>query len=237
MSENNTPSYYEIALTNRQVLIAFVVILGSILVSFLSGVWVGRKDAPVPGEAQIAALGEDGDPASEYEQLGFFDPDESDPPADDSKKPDLKPLLGPPPSTDTTLAQDVGSSPPAASPPPSKPENRPAPPPTPVPPPPAPVPPPPPRQASPPPSPPAAVAQEGFVIQVFSTRDESQARKVLKQLTDGGFRAFMSPVKVEQQDMYRVRIGPFGERADADKQAKQVKSRFRLDTWVTAASN
>lgn len=226
MSDNNEPSYYEIALTNRQVLIAFVVILGSILVSFLSGVWVGRKDAPRPGEGQLASIAEN-DPASEYEQLGFFDRDsDADPVLGEPEKPDLKPLLGPPPSTGSTLAEEVGSAPPAAPPPPPKPRQQ-------APPPPEPVPPPPPKTASPP----AAAAQEGFVIQVFSTRDEPQARKVLKRLKDGGFSAFMSPVQVDQQAMYRVRVGPFRERAEADEQAKKVRSKFRLDTWVTAASN
>ena len=41
-SESHEPSYYEVALTNRQVLIAFVVLLTSIVAAFLSGVWIGR---------------------------------------------------------------------------------------------------------------------------------------------------------------------------------------------------
>ncbi len=41
-SETHEPSYYEVALTNRQVLVAFVVLLTCLLGAFLSGVWVGR---------------------------------------------------------------------------------------------------------------------------------------------------------------------------------------------------
>ena len=41
---SDEPSYYEIALTNRQVLASFVVLLGCVLVAFGMGVWVGRMD-------------------------------------------------------------------------------------------------------------------------------------------------------------------------------------------------
>jgi hypothetical protein len=33
--------------------------------------------------------------------------------------------------------------------------------------------------------------------------------------------------------MYRVRIGPFGTRDDAQKVAESVRKGFKLDTWVT----
>ena len=34
--------------------------------------------------------------------------------------------------------------------------------------------------------------------------------------------------------MYRVRIGPFADRAQAEETAGKVRQRFKLDTWVTA---
>jgi cell division septation protein DedD len=37
------PSYYEIALTNRQVVVAFVILLVCVVAAFLSGVWIGRE--------------------------------------------------------------------------------------------------------------------------------------------------------------------------------------------------
>ena len=33
--------------------------------------------------------------------------------------------------------------------------------------------------------------------------------------------------------MYRVRIGPFKSRDDAQKVADQVRKGYKLDTWVT----
>ena len=44
MSVDHESSYYEIALTNRQVLTIFVVLLTCLVAAFLSGVWVGRGD-------------------------------------------------------------------------------------------------------------------------------------------------------------------------------------------------
>jgi cell division septation protein DedD len=69
-SEAREPSYYEVALTNRQVLVAFVVLLTCLLGAFLSGVWVGRGAetavaAPLPAEPAP-------EPDEPVEQLSFF---------------------------------------------------------------------------------------------------------------------------------------------------------------------
>ena len=42
------PSYYEIALTNRQVLVAFVILLGCVVAAFFTGVWIGREGRILP---------------------------------------------------------------------------------------------------------------------------------------------------------------------------------------------
>ncbi len=75
MSESPEPSYYEVALTNRQVVTAFVILLTCLLAAFFSGVWVGRGGAePVgqqivatpPAEATVAA-------GTEPAPLDFFE--------------------------------------------------------------------------------------------------------------------------------------------------------------------
>jgi len=246
VSESQEPSYYEIALTNRQVMVAFVMLLGSVLVAFLCGVWVGRDGGPWrTGELRTAVAEpaeEEGENLAELPPFSFFSEEEE---GEDLRKPDLSRLDR---EGDSTLAQDVGAAEPAPPPPP--PARRPSPPPpqqqSPPPspprevaPPPPPPSPPPPRETTPPPppretTPPAA---DDFIIQVFSTRDEPQAVKVLEQLTAAGYRAFMSPVEVDGQTMHRVRLGPFADRARAQDTARQVNEQFKLDTWITAASN
>lgn len=283
MSESNE-SYYEIALTHREVLVAFVAILACVLGAFLGGVWLGRRGADellaqerLAGDPTAdAAQAKEGEDLAELEEFRFFSDEEDGAPSRDEglSKPDLSKLLDEP-SPDTTLAQDVGSAPRARGakteeerraaqerrrrrqerldkphppegqaarqtrqkPPhqergePAKPqEQRPAaPPPSP--------PPPTTTVAAPPPPAPPAAPQEGFVIQVFSTHDQPQARKVLNQLQGSGFLAFMSPVEVDGATMYRVRIGPFDDKDQAEASAGEVRQRFKLDTWVTAASN
>ncbi len=83
---------------------------------------------------------------------------------------------------------------------------------------------------------PAAGAEGDLVVQVFSSNDANQARKVLGQLTSGGHPAFLSPVEVEGRTMYRVRIGPYTERGDAERVADTVKRAYKLDTWITSKS-
>ncbi len=75
------------------------------------------------------------------------------------------------------------------------------------------------------------------MIQVFSTKEEAQAKKVKEQLSGGGYQAYLSPVQVGSQTMYRVRIGPFPDRPAAETSAGAVNRKFKLDTWVTAAGN
>ena len=77
------------------------------------------------------------------------------------------------------------------------------------------------------------LASGPVVIQVFSSGDQDQAESVRSRLTRGGHKAFLSPVQVGGRTMYRVRIGPFSSRGDAQKVAEQVRTGYKLDTWVT----
>ncbi len=72
---HHEPSYYEIALTNRQVVVAFVVLLVCLLAAFFSGVWIGRGSADRnAGEPQVARLAPPPEPTEgrNLEELKFF---------------------------------------------------------------------------------------------------------------------------------------------------------------------
>jgi len=79
----------------------------------------------------------------------------------------------------------------------------------------------------------AATAGGEVVIQVFSTADREQADRVRDGLADAGFAAFLSPIAKGAQTMYRVRIGPFASKADAEAVAEKVRKERKLDTWIT----
>ena len=55
VSNSHEPSYYEIALTNRQVVVAFVILLTCLVAAFLSGVWIGRESG-VRAQEKLALL-------------------------------------------------------------------------------------------------------------------------------------------------------------------------------------
>jgi len=109
MSRTREPSYYEVALTNRQVLVAFAILLGCVLAAFLAGVWVGQ-DA-TPADFEMAGQTTPAKPAgAEVPSLDLFAgevPAASEPPS-----------LDPAPRPGTTLAEDLGAEP--ASPPSSE---------------------------------------------------------------------------------------------------------------------
>lgn len=250
MSEPHEPSYYEIALTNRQVVVAFVILLVCLLSAFFSGVWIGREST-VRAQDQLARSSPppEAEPKKEgqsLENLEFFDSKEN--------KAGKKPGKG---SQDEAPAQATPKpappvpepEPPAAEPAPVKVAPAPAPPP------PAPTPAPDRkgkgRKGAATPAPAAAAADNApvrplkpseaepalpkgaVVIQVFSSQDRAQADRIRKRLTGGGQKAFLSPVDVAGHTMYRVRIGPFTSRADAQKVAEKVRKVYTMDTWVT----
>ena len=217
MSQSHEPSYYEIALTNRQVLIVFVVLLICVVAAFFSGVWVGQRDAP----SAVVDLAQEGslEPAAPEEgsavgELHFFADEE----AAQADGPSLAEMADEP-QPETTLLEDLGgreaeSEPAVATSEPrsSSPES---------------------TRTTPESAASQAPAASGYVIQVFSSADEVQARKLLGQLTDGGYPAFLSPVEVGSQTMMRVRIGPYSQLANAETVAERIRREFRLDTWVT----
>lgn len=235
MSQSHEPSYYEIALTNRQVLVVFVVLLICVVAAFFSGVWIGQQGDEVAIAEVVETTAGDSEVGTDNgaEVLHFFSEEGSDP------QPSLADFAEQP-TSDTTLAEDVGvadaeepdpqqeaeSAQPsisASSEPAPETETE-----TPV------------RTADSqqPSSQPAmtsepTVAEGEHVIQVFSSADEGQAKKLISKLSGGGFPAFLSPVDVGGQTMYRVRIGPYAELADAETVAARVRRSYKLDTWVT----
>ncbi|HEV8579219.1 MAG TPA: SPOR domain-containing protein [Thermoanaerobaculia bacterium] len=254
MAESHEPSYYEIALTNRQVVVAFVILLICLLSAFFSGVWIGREGTARTAQEQVVR--NTPPPASDegknLEELEFFD--------SRGKAGDGKPVTLPeedaqeqtPASADTTLQEDLagtgatagedaaapaekpaGERGPAARQAGTAPEadedaaaepdrnerrnrrNRNA------------------DRAAPAATPEPAIPKGSVVIQVFSSADRSQADRIRERLVGGGYQAYLSPVEVGGHTMFRVRIGPFGSRKDADQVAEKVRKGYKLDTWVT----
>lgn len=273
MAESHEPSYYEIALTNRQVVVAFIILLVCLLSAFFSGVWIGREGtAARTAEDQILDTPpKEPKDGQNLEELAFFDDRNPDPTAGDATEKPPASVTPPQPPADTTLVEDVtgGFEPEeetAAAPkddanltkaerrarrreareaaekraaeekaalasqlaakPAAKPVAKPA------------------RVEETPAAPSTtatrtarasepAVPKGSVVIQVFSSPDKAQADRIRGQLAGGGYTAYLSPVEKAGHTMYRVRLGPYGSRDDAQKVAEKVRKGYKLDTWVT----
>lgn len=243
MTNSHEPSYYEIALTNRQVVVAFVILLLCLVSAFFSGLWIGRESAARAQEQIVRDTPPVQTPPQEgqqLEELGFFEDEQQ--PAGAQEPPAAVAAAGTP-AEDTTLLEDLGGDAGEATVrDPEVPEGRrrrgqgPAPaeeeeiaaaaPPTPAPAPARPA-------ATPAAATPAETRPGQVVIQVFSSPELDQAEKVRDRLIRGGHKAYLSPVQVAGRTMHRVRIGPFDSRNDAQKVAEQVRKGYKLDTWVT----
>jgi cell division septation protein DedD len=263
VAESHEPSYYEIALTNRQVIVAFVILLVCLLSAFFSGVWIGRESSARAAEQQVVRNTPPPQAPQEgnkLEELEFFDSGNqaAEKPAQGrAEEPEETPKAG------TTLLEDVAGRQPAdrsapveeepaarsepavpagvdAQPDPAaerlerrnkrraKAEAAAALAET------APTPKPAPERAARTPEPAAPKVPKGsVVIQVFSSADKTQADRIRGQLAGGGYQAYLSPVEKAGHTMYRVRIGPFSSRDDAQKTAEKVRKGYKLDTWVT----
>ena len=219
------PSYYEIALTNRQVLVAFVILLCCVLAAFFAGVWVGRG-SPAGAADQPQQAAAEPTPSAKPEELAFFNDGEAAS-GTTGDRPDLQDLARNP-RQGTTLAEDLGvkdapraGASPAPAAPGGEPDGEPGP-------------------GTQPSAAPAATSTAApdpatpagaLFIQVFSSRDELQARRLETRMRAAGFKAFLSPAG----PMFRVRIGPFTSRPEADATAAKAKREFRVDTWITAS--
>lgn len=225
--EQHEPSYYEIALTGKQVTGAFVVVLVCLLVAFFAGVWIGRG-APREVLADGGTATAEAKPAPK-DELSFFTDRPAEPAAEKPPMPTVSPIPVPPPAPAETRPEPE----PVAVPEPPAPQPEPvqADPPKPEP---ARTEPPKPEPAAtkPPAATPAPVSGP-LVIQVFTSSDEAKARDMLKKVKAKGFKAYLSPTKSGGKTVYRVRVGPFQKEADAKTTSAQIKKQFKLDPWIT----
>ena len=117
MAESHEPSYYEIALTNRQVVVAFVILLTCLLGAFFSGVWIGRESTARNAQEQLVRNTPPSDVAQEgknLEELEFFDKNSKKTAGDKSRGEEA---AAPAPGG-STLLEDLGGKKPEARNPP-----------------------------------------------------------------------------------------------------------------------
>ncbi len=220
----NDEGFREIQLNGKQLVFLFMAATVVSVVIFLCGVLVGRG-VRGPGPAADATSAD-------------IAPDADRPIAAENTEPQPAPSSG-------TAAGSAGTAAPRAeelsyvdrllrdSPPEEKLKATPAPAPR------EPVAKQPPAAAPPPPPAPAAATNAsdpsgpGFAVQVAISRDRREADTLAKELIAKGYPAFvMDPAKGAPAGIYRVRVGKYKSRQDAEQIAARLKSVEQFAPWI-----
>lgn len=80
-------------------------------------------------------------------------------------------------------------------------------------------------RAEPKPPPALNAPKGGWAVQVGAFGSAETARKLVQDLSGAGYRAFVSPVNRGGKTLYRVRVGPAGDRAGAEQLVPRLKAR------------
>jgi cell division septation protein DedD len=77
-------------------------------------------------------------------------------------------------------------------------------------------------------------AGDGFVVQVASVRERAEADAILKHLQAKGYSAFvLPPGPGSPVSTFRVRVGKFKARREAEKTAQRLEKEEQYKPWVT----
>jgi cell division septation protein DedD len=87
-------------------------------------------------------------------------------------------------------------------------------------------------RSEPKPPPAQSAPSGGWAVQVGAFGSADTARKLVQDLSGAGYRAFVSPVNRGGKTLYRVRVGPAGDRAGAEQLVPRLKARSLPATVV-----
>jgi DedD protein len=213
--------FHEIQLNGKQLVFLFMAATVGAVVIFLCGVMVGRgvrgdtpsqvtEAAPPPAEAAAPASPPPVAAAPHTDSAAGPVPE----PADDESV--YKALTSAKP-TDEKLkpAAKAVRPPPAPSPEPKAAAKAPA----------APV-----AETA---TPPSAVTSGGFAVQVTALRDRSEAESIVKRLVGKGYQAYVLNPLPGKPPVYRVQVGRYQNRVDADRIASRLQKEEQFTPWVT----
>ncbi len=241
--------FHEIQLNGKQLVFLFMAATVVSVVIFLCGVLVGRG---VRAEQAVADAALVDVPMAEQttgsSALSGPDPRAAAPPttvgdlsyAERLGKPDqgldeLKPPASKPPVSETRQISRVADPPAADAPPVSVAPPAPAVPPAakptakPAPPPPAAAPP-----VRPAASPAASGAKPGYVVQLAALNSRSEADAMVKRLSAKGYEAFVQAPANGAPSIFRVRVGNYSTRSEAETVAAKLEKEGQFKPWVAA---
>jgi cell division septation protein DedD len=219
--------FYEIQLTNKQLVFYFLAGATGLILSFLAGVMVGRgvdqgaevhAARPVSEERVIAEeTPKPAPPAAE--DLSYAQRLQSDKPEDTLEKPRTLGGGAASPAATPASPRMAAAAPPVSTPPAVT--ERPAARPTPA------------ARPAPKPTPratPAPAAAGQFTIQVGAFKDKASADAVVSRLKSKGFAAYA--VTPEGEGLFNVRVGHFAGRADAERVQTRLRDQEKFQPFI-----
>ena len=231
--------YYEIQLTNKQLVFYFMAGAAGLIVSFLAGVMVGRGVEPSGGEPRGRTVAEERIVPEESPSAKPTTPPAEDltyaqrlegEKADDSLKPAGTPISAavaaktkPSPASPRSTAASPRLTPPPTSAPP-KPVESPAP-----------------AKPSPKASPAASAKPShdakgpqpltAFTIQVGAFKDRATAESVVARLKGKGFAAYLVSPEGDSS-LFNVRVGSYPARADAERVETRLRDEEKFKLFI-----
>jgi DedD protein len=243
MASTQEDSFREIQLSGKQLVFLFMAVIVILVGVFLMGLQVGRgvllargvpgAEAPVganaaepPPPPASASAASSASPATAGEKLSYAERLSSAEPAKEPMKAGPAPAASEPP---TPKAEAPGPEPapappakPAATTVAAKPASTP----------PAPVP----GAAAKTPAASGAVSNEpagvGFAIQVAALREKAEADTIVKRLASKCYPAYVVDPASGAPPVYRVRVGKFKERREADSVAARLQKEEQFKPWI-----
>ena len=72
------------------------------------------------------------------------------------------------------------------------------------------------------------------MVQVIATRDREVAGSVVKKLAGKGYPAFLvSPAAGAAQPFYKVHVGRYNDRGEAEQVSARIKKEEQFQSWIT----
>ena len=73
-----------------------------------------------------------------------------------------------------------------------------------------------------------------WVVQVIATRERDVATSVVKKLAAKGYPAFLvAPARGAAQPFYKVHVGRFNDRSEAEQISSRIKKEEQFQSWIT----
>jgi cell division septation protein DedD len=211
---------HEIQLNGKQLVFMFMAVTVVAVVIFLCGVMVGRGvRAPRAIEQADAAIEAPADPTAAVQTSS--PPSSADAPAPSApvSSPEkltyadrLSTTTPPPETLREPVLQEAKAPAPVKTPPP------------------IPAPAPPAAKTS---KPAASESAGGFVVQVAAVKERSEADTIAKRLASRGFPSFVTAPSAGAARVYRVRVGKYNDRREAESIARRLEKEEQFKPWIT----